>query len=450
MKKRWMIAAGLALCLVCLTGCFLKPAEAMYTLPAASEDFTDLQAKINRVQTELSGESAGAVEYAAPLQGDNTQTIQLQDLDGDGEQESAVAFFRVAGAEKPLRIYIFRQNEDTGYEVATVIEGDGSAVNSIYYADLDDKPGKELVVSWQMSEDVFLLSAYSVQGKEPAELMKAAYSSHYEVMDMDRDGRSEVLLVQMDPAEEDCVQLYDYQGGRMVNTASARLSQGADTLFHAKSNYVSGLLPALYVTSYYGEEELITDIFVMASDQLENVTLAPESGISESTIRATADVEAVDINRDYILELPRMAPMATTSAVEVFYTTTWEQYDKNGKAKAVSTTFHNTKDGWYLELPDSWEGRAAVQRSDMVTSNDSQRAITFGTLDEMTGKLEPFLTVYRFTGNNRLVRASRGNRFILKENSDEIFAAEFYNSGWDCGLDQESLKERFHLILAEW
>ena len=66
-------------------------------------------------------------EYAAPTSCSNTQNIQLQDLDGDGTQESAVAYFRVSGAEKPLKIYIFRQNQATEeYETAWSVEGEGT------------------------------------------------------------------------------------------------------------------------------------------------------------------------------------------------------------------------------------------------------------------------------------------------------------------------------------
>ena len=450
MKKRYILTAVLALALICLTGCLFKPSEALYTLPAASEDFTDLQAKINRVQTELSSESAGAVEFAAPLQGENTQTIQLQDLDGDGEQDSAVAFFRVAGADKPLRIYVFRQKGETGYEVASIIEGDGAAINSIYYADLDQQAGKELIVSWQMSEDVYMLSAYSIREEEPLELMKSAYSSYYEVTDIDRDSQSEILLIQLDPVNGNRAELYDCRENTMELTSSSPLSTGVTSIFKVKTNFVTGLLPALYVTSYFEEgQHLVTDIFVVKAGALQNITLEEPDGVSRTTVRAVSDVESTDVNNDYILELPRLTVMPTTSAVEVFYAITWEQYDENGAATDVSTTFHNVKDGWFLILPDAWTGRVAVQRSDSVTSNDSQRTITFGWWQE-NGKLEPFLSIYRFTGNNRTVRATRGNRFILKDSSDVIYAAEFYESSRDCGLTQETLAENFRLIVSEW
>lgn len=59
-------------------------------------------------------------EYAAPISGSNIQPVQLEDLNGDG-QEEAVAFFRNDADEKPLKICIFTAKDQT-YELFYVIE----------------------------------------------------------------------------------------------------------------------------------------------------------------------------------------------------------------------------------------------------------------------------------------------------------------------------------------
>ena len=83
----------LALGLICLSGCMFGSVEEMYALPKSSQAYVDLQTKINSEK--------GFAEFIAPLSGENRQTIQLVDVDGDGLQE-AVTFFRDAAAEKPL------------------------------------------------------------------------------------------------------------------------------------------------------------------------------------------------------------------------------------------------------------------------------------------------------------------------------------------------------------
>ena len=131
LKHFFPMAALTSLLLLLLSGCSLKSPEQLYELPEPPEDYKNLQSTITQVQTDLSLEYSSSVEYAAPLSGDNTQTVQLLDLDDDGAQESAVAFFRVANAENPLMIYIFHQQADGQYEVYAVIEGGGSAISSI-------------------------------------------------------------------------------------------------------------------------------------------------------------------------------------------------------------------------------------------------------------------------------------------------------------------------------
>lgn len=80
---------------------FSQSVEEFYAPPKAPDDYLKLDNEINKVLTQ-------GGEYAAPLSGELTQKVQLQDLDGDGVQE-AIAFFRVSADERPLKIYIYRQ-----------------------------------------------------------------------------------------------------------------------------------------------------------------------------------------------------------------------------------------------------------------------------------------------------------------------------------------------------
>jgi len=61
----------------------------------------------------------------------------------------------------------------------------------------------------------------------------------------------------------------------------------------------------------------------------------------------------------------------------------------------------------------------------------------------------PFLSIYRLTGASRSLRATSGNRFILAEDSNTIYAASFYST-WNCGLDENGLLENFRLIVSSW
>ena len=124
MKKLWK---GLLLCvLMCLlgallTGCSLfKPVEDLYRLPALPDEYSQLQSAIQEIMSDL------GAEYANISYGSYTSTIQLLDLNNDGDQESAAVFLRVASAdEKPLRVCFFQHNADNTYTLVNTLQGDG-------------------------------------------------------------------------------------------------------------------------------------------------------------------------------------------------------------------------------------------------------------------------------------------------------------------------------------
>lgn len=76
-KHRLWLAAGL---LALLTGCFSQSLDELYAPPRAPDDYLKLDNKISEVLDQ-------GGEYAAPLTGELTQKVQLQDLDGDGIKE---------------------------------------------------------------------------------------------------------------------------------------------------------------------------------------------------------------------------------------------------------------------------------------------------------------------------------------------------------------------------
>ena len=112
-----------------------------------------LLAEYDSLQTCLQSILKEGLEYSAPLTGSNTQSVQLADLDNDGQDE-AIAFFRDSSADsQSLKIYIFRKSDENTYAPTLMIEGNGTAINSAVCCQLEG--GKhsmsELLISWQLS-----------------------------------------------------------------------------------------------------------------------------------------------------------------------------------------------------------------------------------------------------------------------------------------------------------
>ncbi len=444
--KKIGLALCLTLCLTVLGGCAFRQVDELYTLPKLPGDYQNLQSKIEEVTI-----GTGA-EYSAPLWGQYTQPVQFQDLDGDGSLE-AIAFFKVSGDEKPLKIYIFRSTEE-GYEVGAVIEGGGAAIYTIEYKNLNSTPAKELVISWQKSIDVNTLSVYSVERFEVAELMSTTHTS-YELVDIDMDNQEEIMVISIDTVEgtKSRVDCYNANKASLELVSSAPLSQGIisldpDTSTKRKGNLRGDTpIPALFVTSNLGENMIVTDIFAWKDEGLSNVTISAETGVSNSTRRVKDKARPTDINGDNVLELPVPVNQRTAAGDSSGVPTldVWYQYDIDGSAKLIYTTYHNFDDGWYFVLPEHWVGKISISQDNMIVG---EKRILFGLWQD--NQVENFLTIYKLTGPNRHMRARMGGRFTLTADDTTIYCAEFSTGGWSSGLDETGVKEHFKLTQTEW
>ena len=101
-RKRMNLLTVLAALAVLLSGCMLKTVDQMYCLPRRSEEYYNLQSAMDQVMSGL--------DYCAPLQGENQQTVQMVDLTGDGQSEALV--FAKGTGERPLKIFIFTKETE--------------------------------------------------------------------------------------------------------------------------------------------------------------------------------------------------------------------------------------------------------------------------------------------------------------------------------------------------
>ena len=175
MKK--ILAVWMLLAVSLLTcGCGLTfSAEELYCLPKLPVEYTELDNRINAILAE-------GAEYAAPTSGRNIQPVQLEDLDGDG-QEEAVAFFRNASDEKPLKICIFTADGES-YRQTAVIESSGTSIYSVTYSDLNADGCSEILVGWRVTTDLQALVVYSLRNGEVTELLRTNYV-RYAVTNLD-------------------------------------------------------------------------------------------------------------------------------------------------------------------------------------------------------------------------------------------------------------------------
>ncbi len=437
---RIFISIFLLVTVMTTAGCTSSTADDLYSLPKASKEFLQLQKQIDTVL------DSGA-EYSPPTAGPNRQSVQLKDIDGDGQNE-AIAFFRMTG-DKPLKIYIMKQIDGT-YETVCKIEGSGTAIESIRYADMDSDNISELVVGWQSSGLAHMM-IYSVRDNQPVLLAESDYSKLV-TSDLDDDGATDVIALRLPtPEVPGGADMFSLRPDGQRVTSSALLSADIASITRIFKSRLTDGTSALFVEgSYQGSNvSVITDILCSHLDSIINVFVTGPGESSEETVRAQS-VYSADINNDGIFEVPspRLLPSEEN---KTYFAIDWFAYSQSGSRQAVFTTYHDYQEGWYLILPAAWIDHITVRREDSVAG---ERTIIFTWLpDGQSGDLTAgtdFLKIYTLSGDNKEDRARLGGRSILLLHGDVIYAGEVLTPGDALGVTWKTVTGNFGLIPTEW
>lgn len=434
MSRKWNILC-LVLAMLLLTGCSLQTLDALYQVPKRSDEYNNLQSAIDR--------NLGNREYCAPLSGENLQAVQMADLDGDGAQEYLL--FAKGTTEKPLQILIFRM-ENGAYILSDTIQSHGSAFDVVEYARIDDKPGYELIVGCQISDQVARsVSVYGFQDGKAAALMNASYT-RFLPYDFNADGRSELMVLRPGESDEDngLAELYSYADDGMERSNQVGMSEAADRLKRIVAGKLHGGQPAVYVASAVGENAIITDVFAVVNGRFTNVSFSNESGTSVQTLR-NYYVYADDMDADGVVELPSlitMHPPQNRDPSTKQYLIRWYAMTATGEEVDKLYTCHNFQGGWYMTLDSSWANRVAVLQQGS--------ACEFYIWDETFTSAQKIMTVYYLAGTSREELAAQDNRFVIYENDAVLYAVNLDVNSAAYGITQESVIRSFHLINQDW
>ena len=434
MRKKWIFLLVLTLALL-LGGCRASTVEDMYSPPRRSEAYNELQTAIDRAMVDM--------EYAAPVSGENRQTVQMADLDGDGVEEYIL--FARAVSDTPLQILIFRQEEDGSCVLFQVIQSAGSAFEQVEYVDIDGSPGCEIVVGRQVSDQLQrTLSVFSFAGGETRQLLSAGYNK-YLSCDLNADGLSDVMLLRSGETETDMghAVLYSYADGALQRSREAELSQQGTSIKRITVSRLHGGETAVFVASSVEEKAILTDVFAIKDGEFTNISFSSEAGTSVQTLR-NYYVYGDDLNEDGVMELPYLISMKATMGEDTGeqHLIRWYTLDIDGREINKLYTYHNYAGGWYLQLDSSWAPRVSVVQEGSV--------YTFYLWDETYISAQVFFTIYCFSGSSRDDQAVQEGRFPLHTSELTVFAAELSDAAREMGLTEEELTNNFRLIHRDW
>lgn len=432
MKRNRVLFFMMFMAALILTGCSMRTMKEMYQIPQRSEDYLNLQTAVNNAMVGLS--------YCAPISGDHCQTVQMADLDGDGDLECLL--FAKGNDEKPLKIFIFNK-ENGEYVLMDTIESSGIAFEQVQYVRFSGRKGYDLVVGRQVSDQVVRsLSVYSSIGGRMEQVMTSSYSQ-FVICDLDGNSREELLVLRPgeDSASNGVAELYSMYGGTVERRNEAFLSQPAENIKRIMVSKLYGGESAVYVASEVGGSAIVTDIFADLDGIFCNISQSLEHGNSVQTLR-NYYVYADDIDNDGVPELPELIPLVQPlgDALEMQFLIRWFSVTAEGETVEKLFTYHNFVGGWYLEL----DGNVAKQLSVDQRGNSYE----FALIDEEN--VTQLLTIYVLTGQQREEMAVLDNRFALYRTESTVYAAHLEVASADYHMTKETLVERFHMIQKDW
>ncbi len=434
MKKRiWLILAIAAALL--LGGCASQTVEKMYALPKRSEEYSSLQSAIDEAMTDLT--------YSAPVSGENRQSVQMADLDGDGISEYLV--FTQSTSAKPLQVLIFRQLEDESFELWEVIESIGTAFEQVEYVQMDDTPGYELVLGRQVSDQVVRsVSVYSFS-QEGAKLLMMVGYSRFLTCDLNEDGYGELMVIL--PREEvtanSSAVLYSIHQGGIERSVEAKVSEDPANIRRINVGVLQDGAPAVFVSSAVNENTIVTDVFALREGSFTNIALSTTGDTSIQTLR-NFYVYPEDIDGDGIMELPSLITMKAVSPEkneDPKFLIRWYSMDLEGIAVDKMFTFHNYLEGWYLQLDSRWAARITLEEDEHYT---------FYLWDESYRKATMLFSIYVLTGSDREEEATSNGRFALYRAEGVVYAAKLESSAEEYQVTENQLINSFRLIQKDW
>ena len=417
-----------------LAGC-MPTVDEMYYPPKRSDDYNDLQSAIDDAMSGL--------EYCAPLSGENQQAVQNADLNGDGTQEYLL--FAKGNAEHPLRILVFQEKGET-FEHVQTIENTGAAFEQVEYARMDREGGVEIVVGSQVADQVTRsVTVYQFDRDMKVTTLVTTHCAKFLTVDLDADGRTELFVLRPGQTDTDngIAELYGMENGVLERSNEVSMSESAERLKRILIGKLHGGESAVYVASAVEDTMLITDVYTCQNGKLENVSFSNESGTSVRTMR-NYYVYADDIDNDGVVELPSlitMRPMESGSAAERQDLIRWYAMKADGTEVDKLFTYHNFAGGWYLELDSEWAPRLTVLRQ--------ADTYMFHLWDGAFTQTQPIFTVTAQRGKDRSQQLT-ADAFVLYASESVTYWATLTKEADACGITQDVLIDRFHLIQQDW
>lgn len=361
-----------AVLLLSLTGCsFINlDMEAQLRSPYAAGEQTAIQEALEKYIYEqhtedLTDDTAVSYILKYPKMGEYRSAFIMKDITGDGK-EDALAFYAMQPEGANTHIALLCK-KDGVWQCVDDIEGLATEIERIQFGDLDGNGRPELFAGFAMynTRDRRLM-LYTWSGDHFVERYSDTYTNMI-VGSVCENGKDDLLLFRLNSAEEKTtVRLLSMvDDGTIAEQGNASLDghilRFGDYTITSIDSDVRGIYQDCIKDSY----TTITELIVWDGEQLTAPLYDPAENITTLSARESM-LPSMDIDNDGEIEWPQSFRMTgdelTKTEDMVLWQNDWYTWDQQTMAPVKKmTNIVNVTDGYYLIVPDEWNGTITAQ-----------------------------------------------------------------------------------------
>lgn len=451
MKKQFRRGLALlwSLALLCLAGCSVESGDGLASLPKLPGEYLALQKKVDAILEK------GYVPAVAEG-GVNRQAMQLQDIDGDGQNE-IVSFYRSSTGGQ-YAIYIHKRQGDDYVELGSA-QGYGKYLREVSYPRCSRGGSRAVALSWGTEENTTAGMTVHILGPEGlTEALAAGYSSCY-ITDMNGDGVDELMLASFDKTSGSMqLEAYGFSEGQCRAIDQTMLSSDAKSIVKISRGMRPGRPEAsLYIDSLSANGGYVTDIVELQQGGMVNTTLG-SGGVRSAGAWRPVNIACQDIDKDGMPEVPLadlMPGYTDPGAGESCWKLRWTKFSGGAAQSVAMETYHALADNWYMRWPGQWgqavsvvrRNEAGVVKTAFLIPNEQGGPEEYLAL----GQDNVLLQIWVFTGDNRQEHFNTSGMKWLRSSDNAIYAYSLpANCYPELTLTDEQVVNYFNAVAAEW
>ena len=319
---------------------------------------------------------------------------------------------------------------------------------NVVVSDMDKDGKSEVLVLWNTagSSSGNILSVYrtdSVSSKFSEICNESCFIS--DVIDIDGNGRKDIFLISqnnLQGANQKIAKAMRLSGGSIALFGETKLDPNISKYISVKTEKSSDDSPMIiYVDALKGEQQMITEVVFW--DKTKSELCAPlldsETLINSLTLRYDP-IESRDINNDGIIDIPVQSVSfgkgdnPLTADTENIYLTEWKSLSENGMT-SIMKTIVNYQDGYMIYLDE------ADVKTFGIRNYRSQNCWILYSSDENGGTVTDLFSVIKVPVSKW--NTDKFNAYIpVIEYEDSVVCVYIASDGKRLGIDEEFVKSK--------